>query len=100
MISVKSPAAHDPLIFRFIFFLLALTIPVEVNSQREGHIVYPQSMTSLARRSTDVGTITPRSLATLRFTIRSNLDACSTGRSLGLAPLSSRSTYDAARLCK
>jgi hypothetical protein len=49
-------------------------------------------MTSSARLSTDDGIINPRTFAVLRFTMSSNRVACSTGRSLGLAPLNSLST--------
>src|ERR1700730_13012385 len=99
MTIVKSPVVPDRQMFGYIVFLPLTTIRRDVGSELPLHYA-PQSMTSLARRSTDGGTVKSRSLATLRFTIRSNLDACSTGRSPGLAPLSKRSTYEAARCCK
>src|SRR5262249_55308108 len=45
------------------------------------------SITLSARSNIPVGSSMPRALAVLRLTISSNLVACSTGRSAGLAPL-------------
>ena len=45
------------------------------------------SMTLSARASSDGGIVRPRALAVLRLMTSSYLDACSTGRSAGLAPL-------------
>ena len=50
-----------------------------------------------ARASSVVGTSKPRALAVLRLMISSNLVACWTGSSAGLAPLRMRSIYPAAR---
>src|SRR6516164_2868520 len=47
----------------------------------------PHSMTSSARARIDWGIVRPSALAVLRLTTSSNLVACSTGRSAGLAPL-------------
>src|SRR5262245_54786029 len=57
----------------------------------------PHSMTSSARASRDGGTVRPSDLAVLRFMTSSNLVGCSTGRSLGFAPLKILSTRTAAR---
>src|SRR5262245_29649989 len=51
------------------------------------------SSTSSARASRVSGTVRPSALAVLRFTTRSNLVGCSTGRSAGLAPRRILSTY-------
>lgn len=53
--------------------------------------------TSSARASSDGGTASPMALAACRLTTRVSLVGCSTGNSLGLAPLKIRSTYAAAR---
>jgi hypothetical protein len=45
------------------------------------------SITSSARTSKGGGTVRPTAFAVLRFMTRSNLVACSTGRSPALAPL-------------
>src|SRR5262245_1767370 len=50
------------------------------------------SITSSARASSVGGTSRPRSLAVLRLITSSNLTGCSTGRSVGFAPLRIRST--------
>ena len=50
------------------------------------------SITSSARAISDGRTVRPSSFADLRLMVRSNLVACSTGRSLGLAPRSILST--------
>jgi hypothetical protein len=50
-----------------------------------------------ARASTDGGIVSPSALAVFRLMTRSNFVGCSTGRSAGLAPLRSLSTYVAAR---
>src|SRR5262249_47990851 len=55
------------------------------------------SMTVSARRSSDGGMLSPSALAVLRLMTSSNLVGCSTGRSLGLAPLTILSTYVAPR---
>ena len=49
-------------------------------------------ITSSARPSTDGGIVSPSALAVLRLITSSNLEACSTGRSAGLAPLRILST--------
>src|SRR5215472_8873685 len=51
------------------------------------------SISSSARAISDRGTVTPSVFVVLRFTTRSNLVACSTGRSLGLAPRRILSMY-------
>jgi hypothetical protein len=53
------------------------------------------SIASSARVSTDSGTLRPRDFAVLRLITVSNFVGCSTGKSLGLAPLRILSTYDA-----
>jgi len=55
------------------------------------------SITSSARAISDGGTVWPSSFAVLRLIVSRNLVACSTGRSLGLAPRSILSTYSIAR---
>jgi hypothetical protein len=55
------------------------------------------SITSSAVASSDVGTLTPSALAVLRLMASSNLVGCSTGRSLGFAPLRILSTVVAPR---
>jgi hypothetical protein len=57
----------------------------------------PYSITSSARASSIGGTVRPMALPVLRLTISSNLVGCSTGRSLGLAPLKILSTNVAMR---
>jgi len=52
----------------------------------------PHSITSSARAISEGGTVRPSSFAALRLMTRLSLDACSTGRSLGLAPRSILST--------
>ena len=54
------------------------------------------SMTSSARSRNDCGIVRPRALAVLRLITISNLVACSTGRSAGLAPFRILSTWVAA----
>src|SRR5262249_12140965 len=54
-------------------------------------------MTSSARASTDGGMVRPSAFAVLRLITSSNFVGCSTGRSLGFAPLKILSTYVAAR---
>src|SRR5262249_46642125 len=55
------------------------------------------SITSSARASSVDGTVSPRALAVVKLTTRSNLVGCSTGRSEGFAPSKMLSTYSAAR---
>jgi hypothetical protein len=55
------------------------------------------SITSSARARKDGENSRPIAFATLRFTTRSNLVGCSTGRSSGFAPRRILSTYSAAR---
>src|SRR5262249_40958998 len=55
------------------------------------------SITSSAATSSDGGIVRPSALAVLRLITNSNLVGCSIGRSSGLAPLSSLSTWLAAR---
>jgi hypothetical protein len=55
------------------------------------------SITSSARASSEGGTVRPNAFAVSRLITRSNLVACSTGRSLGLAPRSILSTYPSPR---
>src|SRR5262249_37410991 len=50
------------------------------------------SINSSARASNDGGTAMPSALAVLRLIVRLNLLCCSTGMSLGLAPLRTLST--------
>ena len=49
-------------------------------------------ITSSARSKIDSGMVSRRALAVLKLTVNLKLAACSTGRSLGLAPFSRRST--------
>src|SRR5215468_1447415 len=60
----------------------------EVGRHRRG--VY--SMRRSARASNDGGMVRPSAFAVRRLTTSSNVEGCSTGRSLGLAPLKMRST--------
>ena len=53
-------------------------------------------ITSSARSSIAFGMVIPSAFAVLRLITRSNLVACSTGRSAGLAPFNILSTYFAA----
>src|SRR5215813_3246106 len=62
--------------------------------ERQGY-----SITSSARASSEGGTVRPSAFAVLRLTVKWNLIGCSTGRSLGLAPLSILSINTAARRC-
>ena len=55
------------------------------------------SITWSARLSSDCGIVSPRVFAVLRLMINSNFVGCSTGSSLGFAPLRILSTYVAAR---
>jgi hypothetical protein len=55
------------------------------------------SITSSARSSMDVGSAMPSALAVLRLIMNSNLVGCSTGRSVGFAPLRILSIKAAAR---
>jgi hypothetical protein len=52
----------------------------------------PHSMISSASAKSLSETVRPSALAVLRLITSSNFDGCSTGRSLGLAPLRIRST--------
>jgi hypothetical protein len=54
-------------------------------------------MTWSARSSSDWGIVRPSALAVLRLITNSNLVGCSTGRSVGFAPLMILSTKNAAR---
>src|SRR5262249_47427876 len=56
------------------------------------------SITSSARASSVGGTVRPSALAVVRFTTKSNLVGCSTGRSAGFAPRRTLFTTSAARL--
>ena len=58
------------------------------------------SITSSARASIDGSKARPRALAVLKFTTKSNLAGCSTGRLAGFAPRKILSTYSAARRYK
>src|SRR5215831_11067539 len=55
------------------------------------------SITSSARASSEGGTVRSSAFAVLRLIASSSLVACSTGRSLGLAPCSILSMYSATR---
>src|SRR6516225_4528094 len=55
------------------------------------------SITSSARASSEGGTVRSSAFALLRLIASSSLVACSTGRSLGLAPCSILSMYSATR---
>src|SRR6187455_31667 len=68
------------------------------SAEARHHLCY--SITSSARASIDGGKARPRALAVLRFTMKSNLAGCSTGRSAGFAPRKILSTYSAARRYK
>jgi hypothetical protein len=61
------------------------------------HISSSHSITSSARASRVGGTSRPRALAVVKFTTRSNLVGCSTGRLPGFAPRRILSTSSAAR---
>jgi hypothetical protein len=54
-------------------------------------------ITSSARSRRDGGIVIPRALAVWRLMTNSNFVGCSTGRSAGLVPFRSLSTYVAAR---
>src|SRR5262249_28996687 len=54
--------------------------------QRDDLAAVAHSMTSSARTRNDSGIVSPIAFAVLLLTISSNLVACSTGRSAGLAP--------------
>src|SRR6516165_206002 len=56
------------------------------------------SITSSARARSEGGTVRPSAFAVLRLITSSTLVACSTGRSLGLAPRNILSTYSDARV--
>ena len=57
---------------------------------KSGHCIY--SITLSARARSDDGIVTPSVFAVFKLTTRSNLVACSTGRSPALAPFKMRST--------
>src|SRR5262249_10912572 len=57
----------------------------------------PHSITSSARKSSEVGSSMPIALAVLRLTMSSNLFGCSTGSSAGVAPLRILATNSASR---
>src|SRR5262249_56777203 len=59
--------------------------------------IAPYSITSSAVASRAEGIVTPSAFAVLRLMTSSNLVGCCTGSSPGFAPLSTRSTYVAAR---
>src|ERR1700731_501733 len=56
-------------------------------------IAPPHSITSSARASTVAGIVSPIVRAVLRLMTSSNFVGCSTGRSAGLAPFKTLSTY-------
>src|SRR5215471_8702221 len=60
-------------------------------------LVCGHSITSSARASSDGGIVRPRAFAVLRMITSSNLVACSTGKSAGLAPVRILFTNPAAR---
>src|SRR5262245_14931297 len=60
--------------------------------QRDDLATAAHSITSSARTRNDSGIVSPIAFAVLLFTISSNLVACSTGRSAGLAPFRILST--------
>src|SRR6202030_1074591 len=62
-------------------------------AQQEHQLAPPHSMTSSAWARMEGGTVRPSALAVLRLITSSNLVGCSTGRSAGLAPLRTLSTY-------
>ena len=64
--------------------------PEQVQQMREQSCGY--SITSSARASSEAGRSRPSALAVLRLMTSSYLEACSTGRSAGLAPLRILST--------
>ena len=62
---------------------------VEAKAAHRGHRV-PHSITSSAVASSVGGTVRPSAFAVLRLITSSSLVACTTGRSAGLSPLSTR----------
>src|SRR5262245_13981386 len=61
-------------------------------AEQRDELAAPHSITSSARTRIPVGNSMPIALATLRLITSSNFDTCSTGRSAGLVPLSTRAT--------
>src|SRR5262245_49186943 len=61
-------------------------------AEKRDELAPPHSITSSARASTVAGRSRPSALAVLRLMTNSYLEACSTGRSAGLAPLRTLST--------
>jgi hypothetical protein len=55
-------------------------------AEQRDELASPNSITSSARTRNDSGIVSPIAFAVLLLTISSNLVACSTGRSAGLAP--------------
>src|SRR5262249_22836537 len=56
-------------------------------AEKRDELAPPHSITSSARASTVAGRSRPSALAVLRLMTNSYLEACSTGRSAGLAPV-------------
>src|SRR5262249_30613161 len=66
--------------------------PCRSPAEQSDELAASHSITSSARAMSIGGTSRPSALAALRFTARSNLVGCSTGRSAGRSPLRMRST--------
>src|SRR5262249_16491797 len=100
----RVPTATTARLIRLIFkpvksALLALKVSGMARPRHFGFILRSRpslaplhSITSSARTRIPVGNSMPIALATLRLITSSNFDACSTGRSAGLVPLSTRAT--------
>src|SRR5881227_2964672 len=65
----------------------------ELPAAQPGH----HSITSVTWSMISLGNVMPRAWAVFRFTTKSKVIGCSTGRSAGLVPLRIRSTWVAAR---
>jgi hypothetical protein len=78
-------------------------VELGIHEQREAELARDEraarthSITSSARASSVGGTSRPGAFAVVMFMTRSNLVACSTGRSAGFAPRRILSTKSAAR---
>src|SRR5262249_19110910 len=66
-------------------------------AEQRDELAASHSMTLSARNSIDSEIENPMAFAAFRLMTSSNFTACSTGRSPGCAPLSTRSTYVASR---
>jgi hypothetical protein len=88
------PAGPDEIVaVQMLVSLVPITAVSKCSKQ-----ALPYSTTSSARAITEGGTVSPSVFAVLRLMTSRSLFACSTGRSLGLAPRSILSTYSDARV--